>query len=90
MLLKAFRHANLNQVELVLAGQRAWLWKDVVRAVRALRLESCVRLLDYVADDDCLLSCKPRWRSSIPRAWKASDCRCWKRWPRGPPWWSAD
>ena len=52
MLLKAFSQANLDQTELVLAGQKAWLWKDIVRSLGALRLESRVRLLDYVPDED--------------------------------------
>ena len=52
LLLEAFGQANLNQVDLVLAGRRAWLWKDVVRSRDRLRIQSRVRLLDYVVEDD--------------------------------------
>jgi glycosyltransferase involved in cell wall biosynthesis len=52
LLLDAFRQSNLDQVELVLAGRKAWLWKDVVRALRTWQIQSRVRLLDYVADGD--------------------------------------
>ena len=52
MLLRAFGQANLDQTELVLAGQRAWLWEEIVRSLGTLKLESRVRLLDYVPDED--------------------------------------
>jgi alpha-1,3-rhamnosyl/mannosyltransferase len=52
LLLEAFGQSNLNQVDLVLAGRRAWLWKDVARSLGTLRIQSRVRFLDYVEDDD--------------------------------------
>ena len=52
LLLKAFKKSELAEYELVLAGRRAWLWRDVLREISRLRLEARVRILDYLPEEE--------------------------------------
>ena len=51
-LLAAFRCLDSPEVDLVLAGRRAWLWQGIVREARLLGNHHRVHLLDYVPECD--------------------------------------
>jgi len=52
LLMRAFKEADLPDFDLVLAGRRAWLWRDVLLEIGRERMESKVKLLDYVPEGD--------------------------------------
>jgi glycosyltransferase involved in cell wall biosynthesis len=52
LLMRAFKEADLADFDLVLAGRRAWLWKDVLLEIGRERMESKIKLLDYVPEGD--------------------------------------
>lgn len=52
VLLEAFQGLDLPNVDLVIAGKRAWLWKDTIRFARPFVERGSVHLLDYVPDED--------------------------------------
>jgi glycosyltransferase involved in cell wall biosynthesis len=51
-LLEAFRRSNPQEIDLVLAGRRAWLWGKILREANCPRYRERVHLLDYVPEDD--------------------------------------
>ncbi len=51
-LLEAFGRLNPSGIDLVLAGRRAWLWKDILRVAKGLENRRRVHVLNYVHEDD--------------------------------------
>lgn len=52
LLVDAFRALASADVDLVLAGRRAWLWRDLLRSVRSGASPGRVRMLEYVREVD--------------------------------------
>ena len=51
-LIRAFRMLNPPGIDLVLAGRRAWLWKEILREAQHPKSVERVHLLNYVNEDD--------------------------------------
>ncbi len=51
-LLAAYRRLRPPEVDLVLAGKRAWLWKETLRQVQSSEFHGRVHLVDYVKEAD--------------------------------------
>jgi len=52
LLIQAFAKANLRGVDLVLAGSRGWLTKEIYQAPEKFSIKDKVHFLGYVPDDD--------------------------------------
>lgn len=69
-LLKAFSHLTANDLRLVIAGKKGWMWEEIFKKVRDLNLQDKTIFTDFVDEEDVPALMKGAKVFVLPSFWE--------------------
>jgi glycosyltransferase involved in cell wall biosynthesis len=77
-----------EDVHLILAGGKGWLFEDAFASVEELNLDNRVHFVGRVSSEELLYLYNAAELLAHPAFYEGLACRPWRPWPAACPWWS--